>query len=170
MYLSTSRIATYLLRLSWHSGQLQVFDRIWTVSVVDCSCSFSSSIITWRHRPWRSWRVWMPGYCGPELLRSCSCWCCGRFSRLGSLQWRSQNHGDIRSHHERGCLSLQSWTVQPPRERQACRCRSFGYLVNYIRFSHIVLNLISFVNTKLLKIGQLSLTLHVGNGFSWAIP
>ena len=33
----------------------------------------------------------------------------------------------------------------------------FSYLVNYICFSHIVLNLISFVNTKLLKFGQLGI-------------
>lgn len=33
--------------------------------------------------------------------------------------------------------------------------RRFSYLVNYIYFSHIVLNLISFPYTKLLKIGQI---------------
>ena len=31
-----------------------------------------------------------------------------------------------------------------------------SYLVNHIRFSHIVLNLMSFTNTKLLKSGQIS--------------
>lgn len=36
----------------------------------------------------------------------------------------------------------------------------FSYLVNYICFSHIVLDVISFTNTKLLKIGKLTLTLH----------
>ena len=44
-----------------------------------------------------------------------------------------------------------------------------GYLVNYICFSHIVVNLMSFTNAKLLKIGRLSLTLEDDNGVSGAL-
>ena len=65
IYRSTSTKVTYLLRFSWHSEQLQVFDWIWMVSTLDCSSSFSSSIITLRPRSWRSWRVWTPGCCEP---------------------------------------------------------------------------------------------------------